>query len=164
MLVTAQAPCQVRAHKKCKVVSKATIEEDGDDMAWVPPPAPKVARTAESLFTRALAGIVKEMKASWKSLEWIVWDTLEVLCNMPSQTMALVNLVELVVQGKCLVRMREMGQPESDGEELPMRWSKKGEGKAKEAESEEELEEDGEAEEEGEPEVEPEDVDMTLTE
>ena len=78
---------------------------------------------------------------------------------MLSQTTALVELVELVVQGKCFVRTREMGRPESDREELPTRWSKKGKGKAKEAELEEE-----ELEEEGEPKVEPEDVDMTLAE
>ena len=72
--------------------------------------------------------------------------------------MALVDLVELVVQGKHFVRMREMGQPESDGEELLTRWSKKGKGKAKEAKLEEEVEKEGELE------VEPEDVDMTLAE
>ena len=74
--------------------------------------------------------------------------------------MALVDLVELVVQGKRFVRTREMGRLESDGEELPTRWSKKGKGKAKEDELEEEPEEDGDVEEEDEPE----DVDMTLTE
>ena len=67
-------------------------------------------------------------------------------------------MTELVVQGKRYVRTREMGQPESNGEELPTRWSKKGKGKAKEAELEDEPEEDHEAEEEGELE----DVDMTL--
>ena len=87
-----------------------------------------------------------------------MWDALEVSWDMLSQTMALVDLVELVVQGKCFMRTREMGQPESNREELPTRWSKKGKGKAQEAELEEE------AEEEGEPEVEPEDVDMTLAE
>ena len=51
-----------------------------------------------------------------------------------------------------------MGRPESDGEELLMRWLKKGKGKAKEVEPEEE------AEEEGAPEEEPEDVNMTLAE
>ena len=109
---------------------------------------------------KALVGIVKEMKASRKSSELIVWDVLEVSHEMLSQTTAPVDLVELVVQGKRYVRTREMGQPESDGEELPTRWSKKGKGKAKEEEEEEEPEEDGEAEEEGEPE----DVDMTLAE
>ena len=67
--------------------------------------------------------------------------------------MALVDLVELVVQGKRYVRMWEMGRPESDKEELPTRWLKKGKGKAKEIEPEEEVEE------EGEPEKELEDVD-----
>ena len=71
--------------------------------------------------------------------------------------MALVDLVML--QGKRFVRMQEMGWPESDGEELPMRWSKKGKGKAKEVEPEQEAEEEGELEEEPEG-----DVDMTLAE
>ena len=64
-----------------------------------------------------------------------------------------------MVQGKRFVRMWEMGQLESDGEELPMRWSKKGKGKAKAVEPEEEVEEEGEPEEElgG-------DVDMTMAE
>ena len=162
--VMARGPHQVRVHKKCKVISKATIEEDGDDMVWVLPPAPKVVRMAESLFEKALSGIVKEMMASRKSSERIAWDALEVSWEMLSQMMALVDLVELVVQGKMFVRTREMGWLESDGEELLTKWSKKGKGKAKEDESEEELEEDGEAEGEGEPEVEPEDVDMTLAE
>ena len=35
--------------------------------------------------------------------------------------MALVDLVELEVQGKRFMRMWEMGQPESDGEGLLMR-------------------------------------------
>ena len=52
-----------------------------------------------------------------------------------------------------------MGWLESDREELPTRWSKKGKGKAKEVEPEEE-----EPEEEGEPEEELEDVNMTLAE
>ena len=164
MPVMAWAPHQVEVRKKRKVMLKATTEEDRDDTVWVPPPAPRVTGTAESPFTKALAGIVKEMKASRKSSERIVQEVLEVWCKMLSQTMALVDLVELVVQGKRYVRTREMGRPESDREELPMRWSKKGKGKAKEAESEEEPEEDHEAEEEGEPEVEPEDVDMTLAE
>ena len=60
--------------------------------------------------------------------------------------------------GEVFVRMREMGQPESDREEFPMRWLKKGKGKAKEIEAEEEVEEEGELEEELE------DVDMTLAE
>ena len=162
--VMARGPHQVGVRKKCKVTSKATIEEEGDDVAWVPLPAPKVVRTAESLFEKALVGIVKEMKASQKSLERIAQEALKVSHDMLSQTTALVDLVELVVQGKRFVRTWEMGQPESDGEELPMRWYKKGKGKAKEDESEEELEEDGEAEEEGAPEVEPEDVDMTRAE
>ena len=156
--VTAQGLC-----KKCKVVSKATIEGDEDDVVWVPPPpAPKVAGTAESLFAKALASVVKDLKMSQKSLERIAQETLEVSRTMLSQTTALVNLVELVVQGKHFVRTCEMGWLESDGEELPVRWSRKGKGKAKEDESEEELEEDEEVEEKGEPEVEPEDVDMTL--
>ena len=116
-LVTAWGP-----RKKRKVVSRATIEGDKDDMEWdeddmewdeddmewVPPsPAPKVARTAESPFTRALAGMVREMKASRKSSERIAQDALEVLREMLSQTTALVDLVELVVQGKCFVRTLE---------------------------------------------------------
>ena len=100
------------------------------------------------------------MRASRKSSERIAQETLEVSCAMLSQMTALVDLVELVIQGKRFVRTREMGRPESDGEELPVRWSRKGKGKAKEDESEEEPEEDGEPEEEGEPE----DVDMTLAE
>ena len=137
---------------------KAIIKESGDDVMWVPPPAPKVVRKAESLFEKALVGIVKEMKESRKSSEKIMQDVLEVLCEMLSQTTALVDLVELVVQGKRFVRTREMGQLESGGEELLMRWSKKGKGKAKEIELEEEVEEEGELEEELE------DVDMTLAE
>ena len=160
----AWGPRQVRVRKKRKVVSKATIKESGDNMTWATPPAPKVVGKVDTPFEKALVGVVKEMKASWKSPERNAWEALEVLCEMLSQTMALVDLVELVVQGKHFVRMREMGRPESDREELPMRWSKKGKGKAKDAESEEEPEEDGEPEEEGEPEVEPEDVDMTLAE
>ena len=156
--VTAWGP-----RKKRKVVSRVTIEGDEDDAVWVlPPPAPKVARMAEMLFAKALAGIVKEMKMSQTSLERIVQEALEVSRTMLSQTMALVDLVELVVQGKHFVRTCEMGRPESDGEELPARWSRKGKGKAKENGSEEEPEEDDEAEEKGELEVEPEDVDMTL--
>ena len=153
-----RGPHQVGMRKKCKVVSKVTIEEEGDDMMWVPPPAPKVVGMAESPFEKALVGIVKEMKASWKSSERIAWDVLEVSREILSQTMALVDLVELVVQGQCFLRTREMGQPESDREELPTRWLKNRKGKAKEIEPEEE------AEEEGEPEVELEDVDMTLAE
>ena len=157
-LVTVQGPC-----KKRKVVSKATIEGDKDNAAWVlPPPAPKFAGMAESPFAKALVGIVKEMKMSWKSSERIAQEALKVLHTMLSQTTALVNLVELVVQGKCFMRTCEMGRLESDGEELPTRWSRKGKGKAKEDELEEEPEEDDEAEEKGELEVEPEDVDMTL--
>ena len=71
-------------------------------------------------------------------------------------------MVELVVQGKRFVRTREMGRPESDGEELPTRWLRKGKGKAKEDESEEEPEVEEEAEEKDEPEGEPEDINMTL--
>ena len=158
-LVTAQG-----LRKKRKVVSRATIEGDEEDTEWVPPsPAPKFAGTAESPFTRVLAGVVKEMKVSQKSLERIAQDVLEVSCTMLSQTMALVDLVELVVQGKHFMRTREMGRLESDGEELPTRWSRKGKGKAKEDESEEELEVEEEAEEKDEPEGEPEDVNMTLS-
>ena len=156
--VTAWGPC-----KKRKVVSRATIKGDEDDTAWVPlAPAPKVAGMAESPFAKALASIAKEMKMSRKSLERIMQEALEVSCTMLSQMTALVDLVELVVQGKRSVRMREMGWPESNGEELPARWSRKGKGKAKEDESEEEPEEDDEAEGKGELEVELEDVDMTL--
>ena len=125
---------------------------------------PKNCQEVESLLEKALVGIIKEMKASRKSSEQIARDALEVSREMLSQMMALVDLVELVVQQKRYVRTREMGQLESNREELPTRWSKKGKGKAKEDETEEELEEDGEVEEEGEPEVEPEDVDMTLAE
>ena len=150
---------QVRVCKKRKVMSKATIVELGDDMTWVPPPTPKVVGKVATPLEKALAGIVKEMKMSRKSLERIAQDALEVSHEMLSQMTALVGLVELVVQGKRYVRMREMGWPESDGEKLPTRWSKKGKGKAKEAESEEE-----ELEEEGELEVELEDVDMTMAE
>ena len=157
--VTAQGLC-----KKRKVVSRATIEGDKEDAEWVPPlPAPKVTRMAESPFTRAHAGVVKEMKASRKSSERIAQDMLEVSHAMLSQTMALVNLVELVVQGKHFVRMCKMGRPESDGEELPTKWSRKGKGKAKEDESEEEPEVEEEPEEKDEPEGEPEDVNMTLS-
>ena len=158
-------PVTVRGpHKKRKVVSRVTIEGGEDDVEWVPlPPAPKAARMAESPFTRALAGMVREMKASQKSSERIAQDTLKVSCEMLSQMMALVDLVELVVQGKRFMT-HAMGQPESDGEELPTRWSKKSKGKAKEDESEEEPEEDDEAEGKGELEVEPEDVDMTWAE
>ena len=156
--MTARGPRQFGVHKKHKVILKAIIEELGDDVTWVPPPAPNVVGKAESPFEKALVGIVKEMKVSWKSLEKIVQDMLKVSQEMLSQMTALVDLVELVVQGKRYVRMWEMGWPENDKEELLMRWSKKGKGKAKETEPEEE------AEEEGEPEEEPEDVDMTLAE
>ena len=87
-------------------------------------------------FAKALVGTVKEMKMSRKSLERITQEALEVSHTMLSQMTALVDLVELVVQGKRFVRTREMGRPESDGEELPARWSRKGKGKAKENESE----------------------------
>ena len=155
--VTARGP-----RKKRKVVSRATVEGDEDDMEWAPPPTPKVTGMAESPFTRALAGIVKEMKASRKSSERIVQETLEVSHAMLSQTTALVDLVELVIQGKRFVRTCEMGRPESDGEELPTRWSRKGKGKATEDESEEEPEVEEEAEEKDEPEGELEDINMTL--
>ena len=156
--VTARGP-----RKKRKVISKTTIDGDEDDAEWVPPPTPKVTGTAESPLTKTVAVIMKEMKASRKSSERIAWETLEVSRAMLSQTMALVDLVELVVQGKRFVRTREMGRPESDGEELPARWSRKGKGKAKEDESEEEPEVEEEAEGKDEPEGEPEDVDMTLS-
>ena len=86
--MTAWAPCQVRVHKKRKVVSKVTIKEDGDDAAWVPLPAPKVTGMTELLFAKALAGVVKEMKTSRKSLERIAQEELEVSCAMLSQMMA----------------------------------------------------------------------------
>ena len=157
--VTAWGP-----HKKRKVVSRAIIEGDEEDTEWVPPsPAPKVTGTAELPFMRALAGVVKEMKASRKSSERFAQDALEVSHTMLSQTTALVDLVELVVQGKRFVRTREMGWPESDGEELPTRWLKKSKGKAMEDESEEELEVEEDVEEKDEPEGEPEDVNMTLS-
>ena len=126
-----------------------------------PLPAPKVVGKAELPFEKALVGIVKEIKVSWKSSEKIAQDALEVSWEMLSQMMALVDLVELVVQGKKFVRTWEMGQLESNGEELLMRWSKKGKGKGKgkEVEVEEEAEEEGEAEEEPER-----DVDMTMAE
>ena len=153
-----QGLCQVGVCKKCKVVSKATIKELGDNATWVTPPTPKVIRKVETPLEKALAAIVKEMKVRQKSSEKIAQDMLKVLWETLSKTMALVDLVELVVQGKRFVRTQEMGGPESDGEELPVRWLKKGNGKAKEIEPEEE------AEEEGEPEEEPEAVDMTLAE
>ena len=84
--------------KKRKVISRATVEGDEDDAEWVVQPTPKVTGTAESLFSRALTGIVKEMKASRKSSERIAQETLEVSRAMLSQTTALVDLVELVVQ------------------------------------------------------------------
>ena len=155
--VTVRGPC-----KKRKVVLRATVEGDKDDVEWALPPTPKVTGMAESPFSRALAGVMKEMKASWKSSERIAQETLEVSHAILSQTMALVDLVELVIQGKHFVRTREMGQPESDGEELLTRWSRKGKGKAKEDESEEEPEVEEEAEEKDEPEGEPEDINMTL--
>ena len=156
-LVTAWGP-----RKKRKVVSKVTVEGDEDDVEWAPPPTPKVTGTAELPLTKAIAVIVKEMKASWKSSERIVQETLEVSRAMLSQTMALVDLMELVIQGNRFVRMREMGRLESDGEELPTRWSRKGKGKAREDESEEEPEVEEEAEEKDEPEGELEDINMTL--
>ena len=141
---------------------RLTVEGDEDDAEWAPLPTPKVTGMAESPFSRALVGVVKEMKASRKSSERIVQETLEVSRAMLSQMTALVDLVELVIQGKHFVRTREMGWPESDGEELPTRWSRKGKGKAKEDESEEEPEVEEEAEEKDEPEGEPEDINMTL--
>ena len=56
-------------------------------------------------------------------MERIVWDALKVLQESLSQTTALVDLVNLVVQGKHFVRMHKMGQLESNKEKLPMRWS-----------------------------------------
>ena len=88
----AWGPHQVRVRKKRKVVSKATIEASGDDTTWVPPPAPKVVGKAEMPFEKALAGVMKEMKASRKSSEQIAQEVLEVLHEMLSQTMALVDL------------------------------------------------------------------------
>ena len=102
---------------------------------------------------------MQEMKATQKSMERIAQDMLKVSWDILSQTTALVDLVELVVQGKRFVRMQEMGQLESNGEELLTRWLRKGKGKAKEAEPEEEVEEEREPEE-----VEEADVDMTLAE
>ena len=157
-LVTAWGP-----RKKRKVVSKTTIDRDEDDAEWVLPPTPKVTGMAESPLTKTVVVIMKEMKASRKSSERIAQETLEVSHTMLSQTTALVNLVELVVQGKCFVRTREMGRLESDGEELLERWSRKGKGMAKEDESEEEPEVEEEVEGKDEPEGEPEDVDMTLS-
>ena len=158
--MTAPGLCQVRVHKRHKVASKMVVSKptikSGDNVTWVPPPAPKIVRKVESPFKKALVGIVKEM-VSWKSMEKIVQDVLEVLQESLSQTTALVDLEELVVQGKRFVRTQEMGWPESDREELLTRWSKKGKGKAKEVEPEEEAEEEGEPEEELEV-----DVDMTL--
>ena len=98
-------PVTVRGpRKKCKVISKTTIDGDEDDVQWVPPPTPKVTGTAESPLMKTVAVIMKEMKVSQKSSERIAWETLEVLRAMLSQTMALVDLVELVVQGKRFVR------------------------------------------------------------
>ena len=98
-------------------------------MEWVPLPTPKVTGMMESPFMRALVGVIKEMKASRKSSEWIAQDVLKVLHRLLSQTMALVDLVELVVQGKHFVRTREMGQLESDSEELPVKWPEKAKGR-----------------------------------
>ena len=111
--VTAWGLHQVRVCKRHKVVSRLTIES-GDNATWVPLPTPKVIGKAESLLEKALVGIVKEMKASWKSMEKIAQDALEVSWDTLSQTMALVGLVDLVVQGKRFVRTWEMGWPESD--------------------------------------------------
>ena len=144
----ARGPCQVGVHKRHKVVSRPTIKELGDEMTWVLPPTPKVIRKVEMPLEKALVGIVKEMKESWKSSEKFVQDMLEVSWEMLSQMTALVDLVVLVVHRKRFVRTWEMGQLESDGEELPTRWLKKGKGKAKEVEPEEEAEEEGELEEE----------------
>ena len=82
-----------RLRKKRKVMSKAMIEGDEDDAEWAPLPTPKVTGTAESPLTKAIAVIVKEMKASRKSLERIAQETLEVSRAMLSQTTALVDLV-----------------------------------------------------------------------
>ena len=65
----AWGPHQVGVHKKHKVVLKATIEESGDNAMWVLPPTPKVVRKAEMPLEKALAAIMKEMKASQKSSE-----------------------------------------------------------------------------------------------
>ena len=96
---------------------------------WVPPPIPKVARKAEMPLEKALGAIVHEMKVSWRSMEKIVQEALEVSWESLSQTTALVDLVELVVQGKCFVRTHKIGQLESDEEDLMTRWSKKARGK-----------------------------------
>ena len=67
----AQGPCHVGVHKRCKVMSRLTIEESGDDTTWVPPPAPKFFGKAELPLEKALVGIMKEMKESRKSVEKI---------------------------------------------------------------------------------------------
>ena len=69
---------QVGVHKKHKVMSKVTIKEDGDDAVWVLPSAPKVTGMTELPFAKALAGIIKEMKASRKSSEQIAQEALEI--------------------------------------------------------------------------------------
>ena len=71
-------------------------------------PAPKVIGKVELLFEKALAGIVKEMKASLKSMEKIMQDTLEVLWETLSQTTALVDLVELARQICASVKSRSV--------------------------------------------------------
>ena len=92
---------------------------------------PQICQNGRIAVHKGLVGVVKEMKMSRKSSERIAQEALEVSRAMLSQTMALVDLVELVVQGKHFVRTCEMGQLESDGEELLTRWSRKGKGKAK---------------------------------
>ena len=57
--VMAWGPHQVDVCKKHKVMLKATIEELGDDMTWVPPPTPKVVRKVEMPLEKALAAILK---------------------------------------------------------------------------------------------------------
>ena len=53
--ITAWGPRQVGMHKKRKAMSKATIDEEGDNMTWVPPPTPKVAGKVEMPLEKALA-------------------------------------------------------------------------------------------------------------
>ena len=67
---------------------------------WVLLPAHKVVGKAELLLEKALAAIVQEMRVSQKSIERIVQDVLKVSQDMLIQMTALVDLVELVVQGK----------------------------------------------------------------
>ena len=62
--MTVQGLCQVGVCKRCKVMSRLTIEELGDDMMWVLPPTPKVIGKAETPLEKTLVGIMKEMKES----------------------------------------------------------------------------------------------------